>query len=264
MLSSDGVISQIRFTMATDSGISTMRQRRDIEIFEDSVFAAGSGRIAMFSREECQATLFGDGRVIFSAQLFAESELINCCQDRILYCSDPYTISIVSERNKWILCQCLSRILKFIVSQEFKIVVVATIDGNLHVFDLRTGKLVRTVLLDSEIERLLITPKWGFILAKCETGLTIVNVNGSVVLKLDKFEKIEQWWSFCSGKGFDYVVFVCEGRIGFFEALVPESISWFFDVKDAVAFIGYDFESESFVVVSTGGEINGIPYPPLE
>jgi hypothetical protein len=264
VLTENGIVSEVHCVLATGSGMN-VGLHQTLEVPQDPVCVFSEKRIAVFSRAENKAMLLGEGLLVFSSQVYAETELVACSRDAIFYCPDPYSIvSLTGSEEEMTLCQTLSRILRFSISELFRIVVVSTIDGYLRFFDLRSGKLVRAVFLDAEADLIMITPSWGFVLALSDRDLFVLSVNGVLCKKLEGFGKVGQWWGFRSVKGFDYVVFVNEKRVGVFEAFRPESVSWFLEVKQDVVYIGYDVESGHFLVVTAEGQIEAVPCPPLE
>jgi len=162
-------------------------------------------------------------------------------------------------------CTTRSRITNLTVDSAFKVVGVSTIDGFIHVFDLLTGNLVQSTFLNGEPRLLMVTPKWGYVLALCDDVISVLNVNG-LLLKQERVKaSIAQWSPFCSLADFDYAVFeTTQGRLGFFDVFHPEKATVFYQIREPVASVLFDCAVGSFMLIAKSGHVTVLPHPPIE
>jgi len=186
--------------------------------------------------------------------------------ERALCCTDSCSVTMVATSGRMrIACHTSSRISSLCADPDFKVIVVATIDGMIHVFNALTGALVRSCSLGGEPRKMLITPVWGFILVLIRNVVTILNVNGLVLKEFDMKQVIVNWFAFAWYNDFDYIVFVTEaGRVGIFEAFHPEESREFHEVREQISNIHLDRESGSLLILAQNGTINVLPHPKID
>ncbi|OHT07487.1 hypothetical protein TRFO_24212 [Tritrichomonas foetus] len=89
---------------------------------------------------------------------------------------------------------------------------------------------------NDEIMAVLITKRWGFIVAKTKKELILLNVNGNIIKRQEAKESISTWTTWSSCDGTDYVAYVTDsGRIILFEALYLDLNELPFKALNAVA-----------------------------
>jgi hypothetical protein len=238
--------------------------------FGDAVFARGSCSIAALSRDKNMGWIIRDGQIADSFPVFTDLDIIACTGDKLLFCPDGCSVATACHRGVKLLFQAVSRIARIATDVFFKIVVVSTIDGFIHVFDLTTGSRVRSVDIGEEAAALLITRKWGYIIAMADGLVHVLTVNGVLVKQVrlkfgnDQNVSVIGWFPVVSRTDFDYVVFVTvDQKLGIFEAFYPEKAYGFHEVKEQVSNIWLCRATGSFMLLSPSGCVQFVPHPLL-
>jgi hypothetical protein len=146
------------------------------------------------------------------------------------------------------------------VSPYFKMFALATLDGRVTVYSLRSGKKVSSVPFQKEVLELIATPKLGFIVVFMEGEVTLMNVNGDV-MKNVVFEKVvKKVFTFASEHDLDFVIVqTMDNELGFFEAFYPENFVLFASVQEEVVWAVHSAAITSFLVVTRTGSLRVIP-----
>jgi hypothetical protein len=130
------------------------------------------------------------------------------------------------------------------------------------VFNLGDGAIIRSVQLDAEPQKLVVTPNWGYGLALLGNVVTVISVNAVVLKQVTLWEGITDWFAFSAAGDVDCIAFVTDaGRFGFFPAFRPDQATQFFALNDRPVDAMFDRQSASFITISGGGSINVIPHP---
>lgn len=140
----------------------------------------------------------------------------------LVYCETSTSLRINTD-----LYFTSSKIHAFCASFEFRIVVLATIDGVVTVVSMKNHRKVKSVRLDGQrVLEITITPALGFIIALTAESLWVMDVNGTVLRKNPRSRGMRMLSPFRGSDGIDYVAFVDgSGNVGAFEAFYPENIS---------------------------------------
>jgi hypothetical protein len=179
----------------------------------------------------------------------------------VLYCEGPCAVGFASPSGHLRhFCHTDSRVTAIAGSAAFKIVVLATLDGDVHVRNLLTGALVRRTPLGGEVRRIAVTKNWGYVLALVGGEVAVLSVNG-VLLERVWIEGIADWFPFSSIGDADCVAFVAGGRLGVFPAARPQEIVQFHELQARTRDVIFDLKTLSFVVILENGCVNVIPYP---
>jgi len=193
-----------------------------------------------------------DGKENFG---IVEPNLVFGFGDQKLICRSPYDL----YRGGQLLCQTESRILTVAGSVTYQIVVFSTNDRHVHFRSARTGKEVVTFQVDQNIESILITAKWGFVLLYGAGKLHLYSVNGSKIRETPWPEKIVRWTEFSSPWGFDFVACAHDSEeLVVFEAFWPDKRTKRADGFSGVLGLGFDAKSERLIVVTETGDASAI------
>jgi WD40 repeat protein len=249
-LLSDGTVGTIDFRLEGEFKSQFSRKYKLTDFGE--TISSGLGRIAAFSNRSKQLVIIDENKSS-TTSLFIENDVICCVGEILLFLSNDCSVSVL---NGTVLCRTYSRITNMVASWVFKVLVVTTIDGCLHVFDLLTGHLIRGIDLVQDPKMLMISPKWGYILALSDNLLSIFNVNGLLIKQEQINVNIAKWAAFSSARDFDYVIFeTVQRKLGFFSVFHPERAAEFFEVREQLAAEFFDSRSGSFVLFARTGVV---------
>jgi hypothetical protein len=238
------------------------RRQEAVDMAEDLSVTTGPGRIIAFSRDRRQLSVIEE-RSTSTFTLFAESDAIFCLGEQLFFCPDASSVATISIRGEAAqpFCQAFSRVVRIHADGIFKIVVVATMDGVVRIFDLLTGDLVRAVDVGGEAKLLAVAPKWGLVVAAVGNDVVVMNVNGVLLRRTEVAEVFVPWTACASHRDFDWIVFATEaGKVGAFEALHPERTVAIHDIKEAVAAVVFDAQAEAITVISKRGSAAIVPH----
>jgi hypothetical protein len=224
------------------------------------VVAGGKG-IAVFAHNEF--TFVENARVAWRARAFMENRIFACVGEHLLYCQDACAVGVLSAPgHRRPFCRTASRVVNLGGDASFKIVIVATIDCFLHVYNFFTGAIVRSTQLNGEARMIRVTPNWGYILTMVNNCVTILNVNGLLLKQTVVSAWIDRWFTFSAMDGSDGIAFTTTGQqFGIFPAFRPENATQFYEFQERTRDVVFDRNSASFVVISEGGCINVLPHP---
>ncbi|OHT16368.1 hypothetical protein TRFO_13208 [Tritrichomonas foetus] len=151
------------------------------------------------------------------------------------------------------------------INQNFSIIAILSRNGMLHLHSLNKMQKVQSVnLKPHHARKLLITPKWGFILVDCSDRILIFNINGSLIKEVAFKFDISNWTSFGSVKDFDYVIFETEknSSIGIFEAFDPlPTLNVITQLPSPVKFMGYSRTQDCAYALTMQGHLAMISHP---
>jgi hypothetical protein len=265
LLTSDGFFSQLQLVFVPDLKCSISKSTDSVSLTPDTAVSSSSNAIAVFSADANSAAIIRADMKITTCTVFTHLQFVATACDLLFFCPDGFSIAFVSQSAQTrTLCQTLSRIARIAADTEFKLLICSTIDGNLLIYSIPDGRFVTSVNLGGEARLLMVTPKWGFLLALSVDLLSVLNVNGLVIKQCVLSERIAAWFPFSSASGFDCVAFQSvTGCIGWFPAFEPQNISRFHEQKEPVANIVFDRSTCSFVLVGQSGQIKVLPHPPI-
>jgi len=161
-----------------------------------------------------------------------------------------------------IICYTDSRIVAMSGHVTFQLIVLATIDGNVHFRSSSKGKEIRTIQFNDLIDSILITDNWGFVLLHSYDALYLLNVNGLKIKELKPHDSVMKWTTFSSPYGFDFVAMVQKtGEVTIFEAFYPEKV--ISNVQSArwdILALRFDSKTERLIIITECGIIHAIPF----
>lgn len=265
LLLDDGSIGLLALAIGKEFGFNFGIGLEKCHLDEDSVVAGGNKNIYVFSRDGHTARTLANGKLLGKVELYAETNIIAPFGERLLCCIDSCSVAMIAPHGGMrVVCHTSSRISSMTGDPLFKILVIATIDRTVHIFNSSSGALVRSVPIGGDPRMMLITPVWGYILVLINNVVMILNVNGLVLKEFDIKQVIVYWFAFSWYSDFDFVVFAtAAGTMGIFDAFHPEESREFHEFKDKISNIHIDMETGSFVVMSENGTMNVLPHPKI-
>jgi hypothetical protein len=262
VLLADGSLAHLSFTFSPTFNCELCQGLRGVNLDPDSTVVIGPSHIAILTTHEL---CFATSEELIVRPIFPEQRLISClASQRVLYCDTSCSLGILSAAGKdHPFCQATSRIVNIAGDDAFKIAVVATIDGMVHVYNLLNGEHVRSAAVGGEVRKILITPNWGYILVLVQDAISVLSVNGELLTTARIADPISHWIAFSSRGADDLVAFVTDaGRLGQFRALLPDDPSLIGEVPDRTLALIFDRPNDSFVALSETGRVAVIPRRP--
>lgn len=266
IITSDGSIFNLDMNFGPQMEVNKGNTISTISIQKDHRFMMSSNPVLYgYSRINHSFTLIRNGQVISTVPLYTESSLMVATWYSLVYCSDSCTIKSISTSGEEVLCHSISPIVALEVSELFKLIVFATIDGNMHIHNLRNGKEEFVINVKEEIRRIIVTKIWGFIIAATDTRLMTFTCNGELIKEVPLDEEIIMWDTFVTVADFDYVVYVLKDhKIGFFEAYNPNMANQIYECPEGIIKIMFDKETGTFIFVTDGRSIKIFPHPIMD
>lgn len=186
-----------------------------------------------------------------------DTNIVIAADDRVIFCPNRATLSELSFNEDVqfsIICRAKSNIVCAAVEPRFKLVAVALANNIVCVYDFRTKRKVNSYNANDTVLKLLITSTFGFVVVQTMKDIVILSSDGEFIKRTAMPAEIVSWWKFVSPSGFDYVVFQdTENKLGFFDALYPESVIRFYETRSRVVWTSYDFTTERFVIIMHDG-----------
>jgi hypothetical protein len=210
-----------------------------------------------------QLTVAGATR-IGTINVFADGRPVCPVGDEVLFCPDGASVAAVALRSGAVrpVCPAFGRVARLAADAVFRIVAVATVEGQLQVCDLLTGERVRAADLGAAADLLAVTPKWGYVVALARGSIVVLSVNGEVLRRRDAPWAIVAWFPFASPADMDFIAFVTkEQKVGAFEPIRPEAGWVFHESRPAVRAVAFDPAIMAFVIVSEHGNVALVPAP---
>lgn len=260
MIFDDGSIAKTEFSFNENSKTSQVMILGNIDMKDHITYYSENGNIIVFSRENHKIKILNDSKVKTCLDIFSESNLIAQIDDNILFCPDSSTVSCISEgKLPNVLCHSYEQISLLSASSNFNIFVFSTIDCYIHVHSGINGKLVKEYKLQNEANKILITKKWGFIIAFTSKNIYLFDVNGTCLKNIELSDEysIARWYTFSSREGFDYIIFENEfHNLYYFEAFYPEKIKFLCELnEESSGVLVYQLNSQiinMFILMNTG------------
>jgi hypothetical protein len=237
------------------------------QIPESAVISGGARKLVGFVREKCQLTVVGVQKPIATFNVYADCAEIAPIGEDVYFCPDGASVAKISLRSGTVrpLCPAFGRVARIAADTGFRIIAIATMDGIVHVCELLTGELVNSANVEGEAKLLVITPRWGYVIALVGGWVVVLNVDGVVLRMVEAAWPMSAWFPFVSPSDFDYVAFVTEDRkIGMFEPLQPASGWPFHEAQEPLVAVLFDRSCRAFVLISIGGIVSVIPHPLFE
>ena len=197
-----------------------------------------------------------------------QTKFLISCENDLIYCPDDNTISVKSFINKntvnvW---KSDSRITKLAANSDFKVFAFATIDNFVSVHSLNGGCQVNQVNIINDINYMIFTKKWSFLVVFTYSTISLLNVDGEVVKICPGFDdNIIFADSFSSANGFDYVIYQNENyQVFYFEAFYPDNRKSIIDANSEIKSAFYDRMASCLIFIYSNGLIQLLPLSSLE
>ncbi|OHT10831.1 hypothetical protein TRFO_19816 [Tritrichomonas foetus] len=230
----------------------------------NSIFGHTKGRIVLFSKDSNRAWLIGDNKVISNLVIYPEVNTIACSGNDIYYCPDACSIAFVPPGSTPIsFAHLSSRILNIVADDVFHVLVASTNDGYVHIFNIPGGRLVKKVQIGDEINKMIITPKWGMIVVLTDREINVFTINGLPVQKIKICEPILNWYAYSTKQSFDHIVYEnINNKIGYFNpADKNTTLKLFYETREPLPLITFDPKTNCFVFISESKQISFVPHP---
>ncbi|OHT08042.1 hypothetical protein TRFO_23575 [Tritrichomonas foetus] len=149
------------------------------------------------------------------------------------------------------------------ISRQFGVIDVLSRNGIIHIHSLSTFQKTAVIDISKDKPRkMIITPRWGFIVVDCGDKLKIYNING-LFIKEQKFDnEICSWYAVSSLKDFDYILFEDnKENIGYFEAFEPSNIKILTQAAWAVCHMDYCRSEDCMYMLTSQGHIIIVSHP---
>lgn len=263
IVTSDGVIAVISLP-SKDKNLELISRQGAVSFAQDTLFVTCRNQIITMSKEENKATIITDGSSITSFTVFSEMELVACVEDTLIFCPDACSIATMAPGSQAkVLAHTLSRVTRLIADKYFKVVVVSTIDGLIHVLNLRNGALVQSTDIGGEANLMTITHNMGYIIAVTNENWCILSINGNLLKKTPlHFQVLRMFTLVHESNSFDYVFCVDKDLvISVFPAYHPEKLTSFHQSREPVELLVSGHDGKSVVIVTEGGSVTVVPNP---
>lgn len=217
--------------------------------------------VAVFDRRTLQCTVLNGNKVEWTAKISFESSVAVCCGVfGVLYCLNNTTVCLRSQVSLSFVCRTKSPVSSIVASEAFKIFAVATLNGDITVYSLRTGAQVMTSRVHNEILAMLITPMFGFIVVITKLHITLLSVDGDFLKSVPHAFDVRKAFVVSSAHDLDYVALITsENKLVFFEALYPDhSVTVSEDLREPVMCVSYVPIIGAFVTVSKNGLVRTV------
>jgi hypothetical protein len=256
---SDGTVA----TFSCEGGVLTQHG----QIPNDAIITVGMRNVVGFVREKCQLTVVDIQKSMMTFNIDADNSVMAVVGEDVYFCPDGASVAKMSVRSGTIrfLCPAFGKVARIAADSVFRIIAIATIEGILHVCELLTGEIVNSTNIEGIAKLLVITPRWGYVIALVGGWVVVLNVNGVMLRRVEALWPMFEWFTFVSPDDFDYVAFVTDDRkIGMFEPLQPNRGWPFHEVEEPIVTVLFDRSCRAFVIISKEGKISIIPHPLFE
>jgi hypothetical protein len=217
------------------------------------VFASWNRSYLLLDRPRMTVSLIENCVLSQKLRIQTETNLIAFFDgDSIVYC--PTRSTVATEKRH--LCETKVPITHLAANPQFRVFALATMDGAVGAYSLRSGQLVVQSSLNQEITHLIITEMLGFIVAFGDGRISLLSVNGELIKTVDFLPRVLQVYQFHAFNGFDFVAFETEDhQVGFFEAFFPENIVIFCQLNEGTVQIAYAQILTAFLLLLEGGTL---------
>jgi hypothetical protein len=258
----DGTLGTISF--AVENSVRVTFTQKAGQVPSDVSYTATERKLAALQSDRCLVTVVDDRKPITQVTVYADTDIVWPIRDDLIFCPDAASVACLALRSGGVrpLTPAFARIVRIAADPVFRIVAIATIDGDIHICDLTTGQLVRSTTAGGEVALLAITPKWGDVVALARGSIFVMNVNGVVLRRAEAAYPMSAWFPFSSLSDFDFVAFVTdEGTMGLFEPLMPDRAWPFHEGGARVLAVSFDKALRALVLLGQRGEVHVVPHP---
>ena len=234
-------------------------------LLSTSIYGFSQGKIVWYSNDDNKIRLANgiDCKFVNSISAFIEVPAVACSESDIFFCVDSCTVERLSPGElPTPFIDTNSRIITMVADDVFHVFVLSTIDGNVHIYNMPHGNLVKKLEIGSEVHKILITPKWGLIVMETEKGLIVSNINGMIVQRIQISEPILNWFAYSSRYSFDMIIFEnLSHQVGILDPLKKNQIKIFYENKEPTPLMAYDPKTNSFILVTENKKVIIVPHP---
>jgi hypothetical protein len=264
LLADDGSVLFLELQFAGDKVTSEIDNVGSVDTDVTNYFSSGLDRLLVYSHAESRLRLINQDKSFSDFPFYSETPLFVGFSDVVIFCPDRFTIA------KWVfrsgvplvtpICGVGVEVSLLVGSPTFQIVAFATTDGFVHIRDAGNGYALGCHDCKDEIRELLITQRWGFVLAFSSDAIYVFSVNGAFV-KMYRFGvAIVRVFAHAGFSGFDFVsMTTAGGEILVFEPLAPQKTLSLASGQTDVAKIFFDMHRRHFLIMSWHGIITFCP-----
>lgn len=192
------------------------------------------------------------------------TKFVIACENDLIYCPDDTTICIKSfiNKNTTTLWKSESRITKIAANSDFKVLAFVTIDNILAVHSMNNGCQVNRVNINDDVNYLIFTKKWSFLVTFTYKSIVVLNVDGEVVKVSDDFnDNVIVAETFSSVNGFDFIIYQNDrNQVFYFEAFYPDSRKLLIEATAEIRNIFYDKMNACMLFIYANGLVQLIPF----
>ena len=159
--------------------------------------------------DKCQKVVTGYGKIanVGRIEQYAMNSKWTCISTKDM------NVSVYREASFIYNIQMKSETTCIGISPNFDLLVLGTKSCNIYFIELFGGSINHKLEMSAIPRKILVSPKWGFVLALCQAGsayiLSLYNVNGCFMTSIPFSSNIDAWCLFTSKKGFDYAAICC-------------------------------------------------------
>jgi len=266
IITNNGNYSTISISIENDIKCRALSSAQSLSVCSKSTFVSSVYGSLLYSRKEGNVHIFRSGKLLSKYSLQSTTKIFAMCKYGFVYCPDPCTISFFDDRQKIPTPELMFRsdcsISCVAMSNKYKVLAYSTTEGVIHVINTSTKKLVNSASINRAANMMVITEKWGFIVALTLDSIFVFSINGFLIKEVDILCPITAVFPFYSTKGFDYLGYCnSEGRIGFFEVMKPNNFIDFYEVKEGISTLAYDNVSGAFLLITNSSQIKTAIHP---
>ena len=260
-------IYRVTFSFASSGCSSTLEDVGEFDSrCDDLYFGQTNHQVIAYSQSRSTLFVVSDAKVIQQIPFFAKSTIFASLGISLVFTTDKCTLSVCvflpdGKCNVRHLCSATSEITDLAANPILQIVAFSTMDGVVHIYDVRSGECLGEHKTNKEITQVLVTQNWGFVVAICSDELFVYSQNGEFLKSQNLEEPISRAFPFALFSGFDFLAFQNKNmEIVVFEAFRPEKHLVASRCPYEVVIIMYDQYRSNFIVVSKKGIVKMIPY----
>jgi hypothetical protein len=217
-----------------------------------------------FTKSESRLRFIKPSKELVQYPLYCQSSLIARFGKGLVLCSERCCISIATFKSKVStvtpVCYIDADIVVIAASFSFQIIAFATSDGFVHIRSARNGASILKYDPKREINHILITENWGFVIAFSSEQVFIFTVNGEFVKTRALSKPLLRAFAHSTFTGFDFVsLTTADESIFVFDPMYPEKGSLAVAGQAGIVKVVYDPYRNSLFTVSEAGFVRNLP-----
>jgi hypothetical protein len=225
------------------------------------IFAFWKRDLVVFDKASMSAIVYEDGDSTQRFILQCHTSLVQCAgSGSVLFCPTRSSVAIHLKSDELQqLCYTRAPIVRLAINPPYRVFAVATADGTVAAYSVRTGDMVLGAQVNGEVAHLIITEKFAFILAIMNDAIALLSVDAELIKTVPVRIRMSKVYQFTSVSDFDYVAFeTYDSKIGFFEAFYPENVVMLGDIEEPTVQITYTPILAAFLVLGESGKMKTI------